>query len=138
MSKTLNLLTFTWTFLIAVARFIVAGWFKLSRHHLCYGSNPALEIMTTVLCNIPVMTLQMKTGESLSLSIMFKFSVAQISCLSNSTDISILNHFFSFMVLLIISTREKEAEGKEKGLESSFRINLAQWNGQGNSKGVVN
>jgi len=81
----------------------------------------------------------MKTGESLSLGIMFKFSIAQLSSLSISTDILVLNHFsFFFLVLLIISTREKEAEGKEKGLKSSFRINIAQWNGQGNSEGVVN
>lgn len=82
--------------------------------------------MATVLLNVSV-TLKMKTGESLSLGIMLKFSIAQLFSLSISTDISILNHFsFSFLVLLIISTREKEAEGKEKGLESSFHKNLAQ------------
>lgn len=85
--------------------------------------------MATILCSISV-TLQMKTGERLSLGIMFKFSIAHLSPLSISTDISVLNRFsFSFLGPLIISTREKEAAGKGKGRESSFHINLAQWNG---------
>jgi len=52
MRKTLNFLTFTWTFLVVVPWFIVAGWFILARHHSCYGSDPALEIMATVVCNV--------------------------------------------------------------------------------------
>lgn len=134
----MNFLTFShFLTLLLVALFIVAVQFKLARHHSYHGSDPALEITATVLCNVFV-TLQVKTGENLSLGIRFKFSHCT-ALLSISTDISISSHFsFSFLVLLIISTREKEVKGKENGLESSFHINLAQWIGLGNSKGVGN
>lgn len=91
--KTLNFLTFTHTFLI-VTLFII-GQFRLARHHLYHGSHPALEITATVLCNVSV-TLQMKTGENISLGIMFKFSIAQLSSPSALTFQSWVTPLFPF------------------------------------------